>query len=150
MFLGLVSIQLACSNSQSKNVAATSPVKQVSTAPISGADVDKHGCKASAGYTWSVLKNSCIRVFETGISLAPKAAHLDTTTVAHIVFKSDDEDAQVEVFLPNKEGSLLMDKIAEEDAGAWQKDTFTLRQWRGMYMLNDSKGNSLYEGMAVK
>ncbi|MDP5008796.1 MAG: hypothetical protein NWQ13_07395 [Glaciimonas sp.] len=37
--------------------------------PMVGADVDAHGCKPSAGYTWSVLKKSCIRSFELPIKM---------------------------------------------------------------------------------
>lgn len=34
-----------------------------------GSDRDKHGCIASAGYTWSEAQQNCIRLFEKGIRL---------------------------------------------------------------------------------
>lgn len=34
-----------------------------------GSDRDKHGCIASAGYTWSEVQQNCIRLFEKGIRL---------------------------------------------------------------------------------
>lgn len=31
-----------------------------------GSDLDEHGCKGSAGYTWSYALNDCVRVWEVG------------------------------------------------------------------------------------
>lgn len=36
-----------------------------------GSDQDTHGCKASAGYTWSALRKECVRIFEVGTRLDP-------------------------------------------------------------------------------
>lgn len=36
------------------------------TPPCVGCDVDAHGCKASAGYTWCAAENSCVRPWELG------------------------------------------------------------------------------------
>jgi hypothetical protein len=36
---------------------------------VVGGDKDVHGCKASAGYTYSQIKNDCVRVFEQKIKL---------------------------------------------------------------------------------
>ena len=54
--------------------------------PIVGGDSDEHGCKGSAGYSWSIVKNECIRLFESGIRLDPKAAALDKAQIgrAHV------------------------------------------------------------------
>lgn len=46
--------------------------------PIVGGDSDIHGCKASAGYTWSVSENKCIRPWETP-KMTPRAALQDGT-----------------------------------------------------------------------
>ena len=35
--------------------------------PMPGADRDRHGCIASAGYTWSKVRKDCVRTFEEGI-----------------------------------------------------------------------------------
>ena len=37
-----------------------------------GADRDAHGCVGSAGYTWSVVRQACIRVFEAGLAFQPE------------------------------------------------------------------------------
>ncbi len=41
-------------------------------------DVDIHGCKASAGYTWSPVENKCIRPWENQ-KMTPRAALQDGT-----------------------------------------------------------------------
>ena len=112
-----------------------------------GGDRDAHGCIGSAGYQWSVLKEKCIRLFEDGIRLDPKAEGLDQTTVAYIVFKSIDVDAKVELFVPG-EKSVLLPKVGKDDAGTWKNKKYVLKQWRGMYSLEDDKGKLLYEGAA--
>jgi len=112
-----------------------------------GGDRDAHGCIGSAGYQWSALKEKCIRLFEDGIRLDPKAEGLDQTTVAYIVFKSIDEDAKVELFVPT-EKSVLLPKVGKDDAGTWKNKKYVLKQWRGMYSLEDDKGKLLYEGAA--
>ncbi len=40
---------------------------------IVGWDSDIHGCKASAGYTWSIIENKCTRPWETQ-KITPRAA----------------------------------------------------------------------------
>lgn len=117
--------------------------------PTVGGDRDKHGCIGSAGYQWSALRSECIRLFEAGIRLDPKAQDLNQTTSAFIVFKSMDEDAQVELFLPG-EKTVLLPKVGKDDAGTWKSKKYVLKQWRGLYTLETAKGKLLYEGAAAK
>ena len=42
-----------------------------SAAPQVGADKDAHGCIGSAGYTYSVVRKDCIRLWEEGTALTP-------------------------------------------------------------------------------
>lgn len=121
-------------------------------APKVGADVDAHGCRPSAGYTWSEIKGECIRVFESGIRLDAKAQGIDTTTSAFIVFKSVDEDAKVELFMPGDATSqmLVLDKSADQGAGTWKSTKYILKQWKGMYTLEDANGKTLFQGSAVR
>ncbi len=117
---------------------------------IVGNDLDEHGCKGSAGYTWSVVKNECIQIFNSGIRLNPKAAHLDTTLSAFVVFKSTDDDAQAELFLPTQKKSIILAKNPKEEAGLWANDSLTITQWKGMYSLEDKKKTLLYQGATVQ
>ena len=110
-----------------------------------GGDRDAHGCIGSAGYVWSALKGDCIRLFEDGIRLNPQDKSLDQTTSAFIVFKSPDEDAQAELFLPGQP-AVLLPRVGKNDAGTWKNKKWVLKQWRGMYSLEDRKGKLLYQG----
>jgi len=74
-----------------------------------GNDKDSNGCIGSAGYTWSVLKNDCVRLFEIGYRLNPVQLNSNEAIIsAFIVF--DKEKNKVELFLPNKENSLILEK----------------------------------------
>ncbi len=113
-----------------------------------GNDSDAHGCKGSAGYQWSVVKNECIRVFESGFRLEPKATKLDKNLSAYIVFKSETDDNKAEVFLVNSKTSIVLTKIGKNNAGTWKNKQYTLTQWKGMYSLENNKKKLLYQGMA--
>lgn len=41
----------------------------VEETPLTGNDVDDHGCKGSAGYMWCEHTKKCIRIFEDGCSI---------------------------------------------------------------------------------
>ncbi len=135
-----------CSNNESNS--STTSHEQNTT--LVGADSDEHGCKASAGYTWSALKNECIRLFESGIRLDPQEAIADKTVSVFLVFKSEDDDAKGEVYMPGEGSPRLFVKQANnenQDAGTWKSGSFTLRYWKGMYILEDAKEEVLYQGM---
>ncbi len=117
---------------------------KVGSAHMTGADQDEHGCKGSAGYQWSSVQNECVRVFETGIPLAPERAGEGTT--AYLLFAGPDQDAQAEVFLPGQQTGLLMPRTPGTDAGTWALDTLTLSQWKGMYTLTGTSDQVLYQG----
>ena len=112
-----------------------------------GGDLDEHGCKGSAGYTWSVVKNDCIRIFEAGVRLDAADSTLDQTFSAFVVFADDEKENEVEaeLFLPSESEHNVLKPLKDEGAGAWGNDTYTLRQWKGMYSLD--KGEKLiYQG----
>ena len=54
-------------------------------APQTGADKDAHGCIASAGYTYSVVRNDCIRLWEEGTALSPVVQIENPVLVAYVV-----------------------------------------------------------------
>lgn len=138
----------ACSNETPK--VAEEPAV---TPPIVGSDKDEHGCIASAGYTWSALKNECIRLFESGIRLDPQAAIADKTVSAFIVFKSHEDDLNAEVYMPGEGAPRLFVKQANNkdgDAGTWKEGDMTLRYSKNMYILDDPTGKTLYQGSMDK
>jgi len=78
--------------------------EKVNTATIVGADKDAHGCKASAGYQWSELKQECVRPFELPLSILSP----DKTTMTSLLFSSD--SSQVEIFSVN--GHFMLERTA--------------------------------------
>jgi len=76
----------ACNNkpaAKKETAKADTTVKTATTdtvsVPMTGNDRDEHGCIGSAGYTWSVVKNDCIRIFEAGKRLNAAEAVTDKT-----------------------------------------------------------------------
>lgn len=74
-----------------------------------GNDQDDNGCTRSAGYTWSVLMNECIRLFESGYRLKSVDKSSDEAIISAFVIFNNDKD-KVELFLPYQEGGVILDK----------------------------------------
>ncbi len=127
-------------------VKADSP--KVEKPQMTGNDRDEHGCIGSAGFQWSEVRKECIRLFEKGIRLEPKAANLNQTVSAFAVFKSDTDEAQAEIFIPNEKKSILLAQDKKVGAGLWKNNVYKLLQIKGMYLLEDAKGTVLYQGAA--
>jgi hypothetical protein len=136
----------ACGNTVAVKETAKTQTETAPAPPIVGNDSDEHGCKGSAGFQWSVVKNECIQIFNTGIRLNPKAKNLDQTTSAFVVFKSDDDDAQAELFIPSSKASIILQKEGKDNAGTWKNADYILTQWKGMYSVEDNKKTLLYQG----
>lgn len=64
---------------QQNSTIASNDVKPQDSIQNIGGQTDEHGCYIAAGYTWSQLKNDCIRLFEDGIALE----NLNTTDTYH-------------------------------------------------------------------
>ena len=92
------------SNSNSKGASDTTH--------IVGNDADAHGCKGSAGYTWSVIKNECIRPWENTLQLFP-INHKDSSAIitASVIFSTDSSKA--ELFMANETENLVLLKTKE-------------------------------------
>lgn len=89
-----------------------------------GSDKDKHGCKGSAGYTFSVIKNDCVRLFEQKIQLKEVDSRKSYTSNAAIILSEDGKKA--ELFLPSSDGSLILEKTASKKAVVYRKGQYTL------------------------
>lgn len=87
-----------------------------------GGDADNKGCRKSAGYIWSAIKNECIRPWETGIRFLKTKEGL--TTAAYLVLADDGKTA--ELFCAELKTPALM--IRSEKSG-------------------NSKGQRIYEDM---
>lgn len=116
---------------------------KVESTPMVGNDADEHGCKASAGYTFSALKNDCIRVFESGIRMNAKGAGIDTTTSVFVVFKSEIETKEAELFIPNAKSVIL--KGEGEKPTSWGNADYKLVLTDNVYSLQNAKSELQYQ-----
>ncbi|WP_433829279.1 hypothetical protein [Flavobacterium anhuiense] len=102
-----------------------------------GADVDDHGCKASAGYTWSTLKKECIRIFE-GTKLSHSDDGKKYTTASYVIFDGN----KAELFLDTQKESIILERKSEGEP--WVNGDWQLIPWRG-YVLKKG-ADILYTG----
>ncbi len=97
----------ACTTEQKTN--KISEKQQSDTSMKTGNDADEHGCKPSTGYTWSVIKNDCIRIWESGTQLQP----IGTTSEGEAQFIAcaivSEDHTQAELFLKDIKGSILLE-----------------------------------------
>lgn len=105
-----------------------------------GADKDEHGCIGSAGYTWSVLKNDCIRTFNH-IKLMPLEKTGTYSSAAFLLFS--DDKSKAELFMPGEKESLILERTANE-TGNWKKDDLEIIADTG-YVLKQA-GKEIYSG----
>ncbi len=109
-FISIVILFLmaSCQNSSTQN-----DKQEPSATPIVGEDKDPHGCIGSAGYTWSVVKDSCIRLFESGtrfISYDQVTGVEDSTKTAFVVLSND--QLKAEAFFDATDKPIIMDAVA--------------------------------------
>lgn len=70
---------------------------------IVGNDMDEHGCIGSAGYTWSKLRNECIKIWEIGKRLVS----LDNEENSAIVVFNNTK-SKVEIYFSNHEDTVIL------------------------------------------
>ena len=94
--LALTALLAACTpQGQSTSSAA---------APVVGSDRDVHGCIGSAGYTWSVVRGECIRMFEAGLAFEPDPAPAQGAVLSAYLVLAPAEGAvtAAELFVPGR------------------------------------------------
>lgn len=117
--------------------------KSVEVAPplVGGdGDTDKHGCKPSAGYTFSSIKNDCVRLFEQKIQLKEVESKQSYSTFVAVIFSDDKRKA--EIFVPNTESSLVL--LRKGRRLKWQANGFELSKVKD-YVLKKAK-KVIYRG----
>ncbi|KAF2334955.1 hypothetical protein [Flavobacterium daemonense] len=140
LFAFMTTFAFSCGKKASQETTDSKEPKTESkpkTETVVGADADDHGCKASAGYTWSTLKKECIRIFD-----GTKLSHYDDgktyTTASYVIFDGN----KAELFLDTQKESIILERKSEGDS--WKKDDFELIPWKG-YVLKKA-GKILYTG----
>lgn len=101
----LSSASLAC---QSPNSRGSAPSDTLSN--IVGSDRDPSGCIASAGYTWSELKQECVRPWEEGVQL--RAVHTAGSAQMSAYLLFDQDRKNVEIFMA--ENNLVLPQVSAE------------------------------------
>jgi hypothetical protein len=123
---------------ENANVTKKEPQKET----VVGADKDDHGCKASAGYTWSVIKNNCIRIFEGTLLESSEENIVEDgkkyKSAAYVIFEGN----KAELFLGAQEKSIILERKSEGDS--WVNGDLQLIPWKG-YVLK-KKGKIIYIG----
>jgi len=87
-----------------------------------GGDKDAHGCIGSAGYTYSQIKNDCVRVFEQKIKLTEVKPKGSSTSMAAVIFSKDLKKA--EVFLPGSSKNLILTRLGK--GKTWKNGSYIL------------------------
>lgn len=96
-------------------------------APVLGGDRDVHGCIGSAGYTYSQIRNNCVRVFDQKIKLKEVGSDKSYTTMTAVIFSKDMKRA--EVFIPEGAAkSIILEKEGKKSwkSGSHIKETYEL------------------------
>ena len=97
-----------------------------------GGDRDAHGCIGSAGYTYSILKNDCIRIFEQEIKLLGTNETIGVGSQTAVVFSNDKKKA--EVFLIFTDTKILI-RAGKKGNYIWKKGDLTLSMKNKKYTL---------------
>lgn len=95
-----------------------------------GGDKDVHGCIGSAGYTYSQLKNNCVRVFEQKIKLKEVKSKEDTSALLMTAVIFSKNMSKAEIFIPDGAAkSIILDRQGKGKlwkSGSHIKDTYIL------------------------
>lgn len=109
--------------------------------PSVGADKDDHGCMASAGQTWSELKQDCIQIFNQGFRQNPTESKKGEAVISAFVLASDDQ-SKVELFLPDNahHHSIMMNKTGKDN---YQNDKYKYDSYKSILYID---GIEKYKG----
>jgi hypothetical protein len=104
-------------NNKSKDIEVEVEVEVEFAVEIVGNDRDAHGCIGTAGYTWSQIRQECIRIFESGQLLSP--IDKSETSAAFVVYGAN--WSKLELFSPTSSTSIILLK-SENDT--YSDDTY--------------------------
>lgn len=104
---------------------------------VSG-DRDVHGCIGSAGYTYSQIRNNCIRVFEQKIKLNEVGTDKSYTTATAVIFSKN--MSRAEIFIPDGNAkSIILNRKGKSKiwkSGSHIKESYVLAPYKkGHYQI---------------
>lgn len=94
-----------------------------------GGQQDKHGCLSTAGYTWSGLKQQCIRIWEQGV-LVEDLVKTDKWAGSYVVFSKD--KGKAELYLADSPDDP---PILGNQNGVFENRDFRLEKHQGTWHL---------------
>ncbi|AQX01458.1 hypothetical protein [Elizabethkingia anophelis] len=118
-------------------IIASSFFSQQITQKAIGSDKDNYGCKESAGYVFSKIKNNCIKLFEEKIQLKERDSHKSYTSNATIIFSKDNKKA--ELFLPSLKESIILNLNPSKNKKilVYKNGKYTLTKQNNVYILKE-------------
>ena len=120
-FALLLSLWLIWSCNQKAETVAPDTIETKTVAPKAvGSDEDSHGCKTSAGYTWSALREECVRIFEVGMRLDPVEPN---GMSAFVVMDASAKRAELFTLLEKKPLILTQVSTGKYTNGDWELQT---------------------------
>ena len=129
---GIVLSMFSCSSPKKEEVKEEKVNTEENEATLVGADRDEHGCITSAGFSWSELQQTCVQFWEAGVRLNPlEVKEGDAVISAFVLFNKDESKA--EIILPNKEGSVILDKKSEN---LYEKGEYLYDDKEGVLSIN--------------
>ena len=111
-----------------------------------GGGPDSHGCYADGGYAYSVVRRTCIRIWEAGIRLDPVKPQGSAVMSAFVVFASEDDRREAELFIPGVAAPPVLRKIRHQGVRTWSGNGYTLTLHDGIYSLADTQGEVIFRG----
>lgn len=115
-------------------------------AQVVGGGPDSHGCYADGGYTYSAVRRTCIRIWEAGIRLDPVKPQGSAVMSAFVVFASEDDRREAELFIPGVAASPILKAVRHQSARTWSGNGYRLTLQDGVYSLADTQGEVLFQG----
>lgn len=129
----------ACNSTTSHKNSPTTTDTLTATEPMVGADRDKHNCIASAGYTWSAVKQNCVRIFEEGIRLNPTVVNKQEAVLCAFIIEAKTNDS-LELYLPNENnGEGIICKTFTNEKNAWLYSNFVIVKNNNKYTIYHRK-----------
>ena len=123
-------------------VAAGCGISRTKSVAMVGSDVDGHGCRPSAGFTWSEVRGDCVRIFEAGVSMVPEK-NPAATHATYVVFSAD--STRAEVFWAGGRKSLL-DRAVVNQMPTWRNTMFDMLMFMpakgGFVLMNSADGTT--------
>lgn len=130
LFSSLILLCFACGNKKTQsNETSKDSVENTKV----GNDGDDHGCKPSTGYSWSELKNECVKTFEIGTKLNHSEDGKSYTSASYVIFEGD----KAELFLDTQKESIILERKSEGEP--WIYDDYELISWKGYVLKKGDK-----------